>query len=223
MKKEDLKRMIMEELNRIREERGFTGLEVSALNDADEEVVSMRWAREPDLNVLAKTLVSTYMMSGVESLRTEEGEDWLMSNIGAFDEKDRNIAREAFGMSRFSDDQMDRDRQLGGYDIDDEDIGEAKGEKGDANPLGGKRAEFDLDHDGVPDGGDADKDDPDVQQEADDVEDEERMHQRISKAVGIVNKVKDRQSRDVYARGSKPYSRKAKGPRTGVRKVRDEV
>jgi hypothetical protein len=47
-----------------------------------------------------------------------------------------------------------------------EELEEAKGEKGDANPLGGARAEFDYDLDGVPDGGDADKDDPSVQQEA---------------------------------------------------------
>ena len=43
---------------------------------------------------------------------------------------------------------------------------EAKGEKGDANPLGGERAKFDKDHDGVPDGADKDKNDPEVQEEA---------------------------------------------------------
>ena len=47
---------------------------------------------------------------------------------------------------------------------EEEDLEEAKGEKGDADPLDGKRAEFDKDHDGVPDGGDKDKDDPDVQE-----------------------------------------------------------
>ena len=39
---------------------------------------------------------------------------------------------------------------------------EAKGEKGDADPLDGERAKFDKDHDGIPDGADKDKDDPDV-------------------------------------------------------------
>ena len=48
---------------------------------------------------------------------------------------------------------------------DEEGLEEAKGEKGDANPLGGEREKFDRDLDGAPDGGDADKDDPDVQQE----------------------------------------------------------
>ena len=46
-----------------------------------------------------------------------------------------------------------------------EEIEEAKGEKGDADPLDGERAKFDKDHDGVPDGADKDKDDPDVKEE----------------------------------------------------------
>ena len=41
---------------------------------------------------------------------------------------------------------------------------EAKGEKGDADHLDGERAKFDKDHDGVPDGADKDKDDPDVKE-----------------------------------------------------------
>jgi len=44
----------------------------------------------------------------------------------------------------------------------DEELDEAKGEKGDADPLGGERAKFDKDHDGVPDGADKDPDDPKV-------------------------------------------------------------
>ena len=43
---------------------------------------------------------------------------------------------------------------------------EEKGGKGDANPLGGKRAKFDKDLDGAPDGGDKDKNDPEVQEES---------------------------------------------------------
>jgi hypothetical protein len=38
---------------------------------------------------------------------------------------------------------------------------EAKGEKGDADPLGGERKKFDKDLDGIPDGGDPNPDDPD--------------------------------------------------------------
>ena len=52
-----------------------------------------------------------------------------------------------------------------GFKMDLSKLNEAKGEKGDADPLGGKRKEFDADLDGVPDGGDADKDDPDIQEE----------------------------------------------------------
>ena len=49
-----------------------------------------------------------------------------------------------------------------GFSMDLSKLNEKKGEKGDANPLGGERAKFDKDHDGVPDGADKDKDDPDV-------------------------------------------------------------
>lgn len=47
---------------------------------------------------------------------------------------------------------------------EEEELDEAKGEKGDADPLGGKRKDFDADLDGAPDGGDKDKDDPDIQE-----------------------------------------------------------
>ncbi len=47
---------------------------------------------------------------------------------------------------------------------EEEDLEEAKGEKGDADPLDGERAKFDKDHDGVPDGADKDADDPEVQE-----------------------------------------------------------
>jgi hypothetical protein len=43
-----------------------------------------------------------------------------------------------------------------------EELDEAKGEKGHADPLGGERAKFDKDHDGVPDGADKDPDDPEI-------------------------------------------------------------
>lgn len=52
-----------------------------------------------------------------------------------------------------------------GFQMDLSKLNEAKGEKGKANPLDGERAGFDADLDGAPDGGDADKDDPDVQEE----------------------------------------------------------
>ena len=113
MKQEDLKRMIMEELGRIREERGFDGLVVTAVGRDDQEVVRMSWRSEPEIDVLAKTLISTYMMGAVEYLQAEEGEDWLMSNIGRIERKeDRDVAREAFGMDRFSPEEREQDDRL---------------------------------------------------------------------------------------------------------------
>jgi hypothetical protein len=116
-----LRDMIIEELGKIREAAHFDGLVVTALGPGDEEVVRMTWATEPDLDVLGKTLVSTYLMGAVEALRAEEGSDWLMSNIdGIKSQRVRDTAREALGLPRFTDDQMDRDRQLGNPGIDDD-------------------------------------------------------------------------------------------------------
>ena len=113
MKQEDLKRMIAEELGRIREERGFDGLVVTAVGRDDQEVVRMSWRSEPEIDVLAKTLISTYMMGAVEYLQAEEGEYWLMSNIGRIERKeDRDVAREAFGMDRFSPEEREQDDRL---------------------------------------------------------------------------------------------------------------
>ena len=98
----NLKQLIAEELQNIREAAHFDGLVVTALGPGDEEVVRMSWKSEPDLDVLGKTLVSTYMMSGVVSLQAEEGKEWLMSNIdGINSKKVRDTAREALGLSRF--------------------------------------------------------------------------------------------------------------------------
>jgi len=48
-----------------------------------------------------------------------------------------------------------------GFKMDLSLLKEAKGEKGDADPLGGERKKFDKDLDGIPDGGDPNPDDPD--------------------------------------------------------------
>ena len=114
MKREDLKKMIMEELDKIREaEQAFDGLVVTAVGPDDQEVVRMSWRSEPEIDVLAKTLISTYMMGAVEFLQAEEGEDWLMSNIGRIESKeDRDVAREAFGMDRFSPEEREQDDRL---------------------------------------------------------------------------------------------------------------
>jgi hypothetical protein len=66
-------------------------------------------------------------------------------------------------------------------------ITEAKGEKGDADPLDGERAKFDKDHDGVPDGADKDKDDPEIQEDLNEGEeqlDEEEIEEIAAKRFG---------------------------------------
>ena len=108
-----IKKIIGEEFRKIREERGFNGLVVTAVGPGDQEVVRMSWKSEPEIDVLAKTLISTYMMGAVEYLQAEEGEDWLMSNIGRIERKeDRDVAREAFGMDRFSPEEREQDDRL---------------------------------------------------------------------------------------------------------------
>ena len=69
-----------------------------------------------------------------------------------------------------------------GFQMDLSKLNETKGEKGDADPLGGKRKEFDADLDGAPDGGDADKDDPDVQEEGAACEDDAAVVDEQSKS-----------------------------------------
>jgi len=66
-------------------------------------------------------------------------------------------------------------------------ITEAKGEKGDADPLDGERAKFDKDHDGVPDGADKDKDDPEIKEDLNEGEeqlDEEEIDEIAAKRFG---------------------------------------
>jgi hypothetical protein len=109
----NLKQLIAEELQNIREAAHFDGLVVAALGPGKEEVVRMSWKSEPDLDVLGKTLASTYMMSGVVSLQAKKGEEWLMSNVdGIRDKKVRDTAREALGLSRFSPEQEEQDDRL---------------------------------------------------------------------------------------------------------------
>jgi hypothetical protein len=56
-----------------------------------------------------------------------------------------------------------------GFSMDLSKLNEKKGEKGDADPLDGKRAKFDKDHDGVPDGADKDPNDPEVKNESQEI------------------------------------------------------
>ena len=75
-----------------------------------------------------------------------------------------NRLNEAYGYGKMEEKEEELDEGHCGRREEEESLEETKGEKGDANPLGGEREKFDRDLDGAPDGGDADKDDPDIQE-----------------------------------------------------------
>ena len=81
-------------------------------------------------------------------------------NLGALQESIDNLAS---ALSE-DDEEMDISEDFISALVE-EVIEEAKGEKGDADPLDGARAKFDKDHDGVPDGADKDEDDPDISED----------------------------------------------------------
>ncbi len=115
MKHEDLKRMIMEELGRIREERGFAGLEVSALDDGGNEVVRMTWAREPSAEVAEQTLLAQLELPTVKRLMVHKGEEWVEANLPALD----NDIRVDYPLEepRFSPEQEEQDARLENPDL----------------------------------------------------------------------------------------------------------
>jgi hypothetical protein len=115
MKQEDLKRMIMEELGRIREERGFAGLEISALNGAGEEVVRMTWAREPAAEVAEQTLLAQLELPTVKRLMVHKGEEWIEANLPALDQDIRIDYPEE--EPRFSPEQEEQDARLANPDL----------------------------------------------------------------------------------------------------------
>ena len=115
MKQEDLKRMIMEELGRIREERGFAGLDVSALDNAGEEVVRMTWAREPAADVAEQTLLAQLELPTVKRLMVHKGEEWIQANLPALDADMRVDYPE--DEPRFSPEQEEQDARLENPDL----------------------------------------------------------------------------------------------------------
>ena len=115
MKHEDLKKMIMEELDRIREERGFAGLEISALNDVGEEVVRMTWAREPAVEVAEQTLLAQLELPTVKRLMVHKGEEWIEANLPALDQDIRIDYPEE--EPRFSPEQEEQDARLENPDL----------------------------------------------------------------------------------------------------------
>ena len=110
MKHEDLKKMIKEELNRIREERGFAGLEVSAPDDGGNEVVRMVWAREPSAPVAEQTLLAQLELSTVKRLMVHKGEEWIEAYLPALADDARVDYPE--DEPRFSPEQEEQDDRL---------------------------------------------------------------------------------------------------------------
>tara|TARA_Y100001973_G_C5097180_1_gene280665 strand:- start:241 stop:609 length:369 start_codon:yes stop_codon:yes gene_type:complete len=115
MKQEDLKRMIMEELGRVREERGFAGLEVSALDDGGNEVVRMTWSNEPAAEVAAQTLLAQLELSTVKGLVVHKGEEWIQANLPALADDARVDYPE--DEPRFSPEQEEQDARLENPDL----------------------------------------------------------------------------------------------------------
>jgi hypothetical protein len=115
MKQEDLKRMIMEELGRIREAEHFAGLEVSALDDAGGEVVRMVWAREPSAEVAEGTLLAQLELPTVKRLMVHKGEEWIEANIPTLADDIRIDYPE--DEPRFSPEQEEQDARLANPDL----------------------------------------------------------------------------------------------------------
>jgi hypothetical protein len=115
MKQEDLKKMIMEELDRIREAEHFAGLEVSALDDAGEEVVRLTWAREPAVEVAEQTLLAQLELPTVKRLMVHKGEEWVEANLPALDNDVRVDYPEE--EPRFSPEQEEQDDRLENPDL----------------------------------------------------------------------------------------------------------
>ena len=115
MKQEDLKRMIMEELGRIREARHFAGLEVSALDDGGNEVVRLVWAREPAAEVAEQTFLAQLELPTVKRLMVHKGEEWVESNLPALADDARVDYPE--DEPRFSPEQEEQDDRLENPDL----------------------------------------------------------------------------------------------------------
>jgi len=118
MKQDDLKKMIMEELGKIREARGFAGLDVSALDDGGNEVVRMTWAREPSAEVAERTLRAQLDLPTVKQLFAHEGEEWIEANLPALARDERvDYAEDPEEESRFTPEQEEQDARLENPDL----------------------------------------------------------------------------------------------------------
>ena len=115
MRQDDLKKMIVEELAKLREEVRFAGLEVSALDDAGEEVVNMRWVREPAAEVAEGTLLAQLELPTVKRLMVHKGEEWIEANLPMLADDVRVDYPE--DEPRFSPEQEEQDARLENPDL----------------------------------------------------------------------------------------------------------
>jgi hypothetical protein len=137
MRQQDLRRMITEELNKIREAKHFAGLEVSALDDGGNEVVRMTWAREPAVEVAEGTLLAQLELPTVKRLMVHKGEEWVEANLPALADDARVDYPE--DEPRFSPEQEEQDARLANPDLY-RDVEEA------LDPVG--KEDGDIDNDG---------------------------------------------------------------------------
>ncbi len=110
----NLKQLIAEELQNIREaEHEFKGLEVSALDDGGNEVVNMRWVREPSAEVAEQTLLAQLELPTVKRLFVHKGGEWIEANLPALENDERvDYAEDPEEKRRFSPEQEEQDDRL---------------------------------------------------------------------------------------------------------------
>jgi len=112
----NLKQLIAEELQNIREaEHEFKGLEVSALDDGGNEVINMRWVREPAAEVAEQTLLAQFELPAVKRLMVHKGEEWIKANVPALENDIRVDYAEK--EPRFSPEQEEQDARSENPDL----------------------------------------------------------------------------------------------------------
>ena len=101
----------------------------------------------------------TLSESGDISHYTVEFQNVIVENIAV--ENLDIVQQESHSHKRDDEKPHDKEKPI----MSEDELEEAKGEKGDADPLDGEREKFDKDLDGVPDGGDKDSNDPEIKEE----------------------------------------------------------
>ena len=118
MKREDLKRIIAEELAKLRETTQFDSLEIAALDANGEEGVRLIWRREPAVEVVEQTLLAQLDNPSVARLMVHRGEDWVEANLPAIAGDERvDYLDYPEEEPRFSPEQEEQDARLENPDL----------------------------------------------------------------------------------------------------------